>query len=66
MTCKMHKIAERTVIPYLHKKGLAPKYFHTYMVATLGNCFWEEGVVEFNITGRSLEDGARTGRLSLA
>ena len=32
----MDKIAEREVIQYLHKKGLAPKAIHADMVATMG------------------------------
>ena len=31
----MHKTAERAMIQYLPKKGLAPKDIHTGMVATL-------------------------------
>ena len=31
----MHKTAERAVIQYLRKKGLAPKDIHAGMVATL-------------------------------
>ena len=34
--CKMDQIAERAVIQFLHKKGLAPKTIYTDIVATLG------------------------------
>ena len=34
--CKMDKTAERAVIQYLHKKGLARKAIHADIVATLG------------------------------
>ena len=65
--CKMDKTAERAVIQYLHKKGLAPKAIHADRVATLGKdvppyATVKDWVAEFKHGRDSLEDCPLSGR----
>ena len=63
----MDKTAERAVIKYLHKRGLAPKAVHSDMVATLGKdstayATVKRWVAEFKRGRESLEDDPCSGR----
>ena len=63
----MDKIAERSVIQYLHRKGLPPKAIHADMVATLGkdapsNATIKRWVAEYKHDRESLEDDPHSRR----
>ena len=60
----MDKVAERAVIQYLHKKGLAPKVIHANMEAAMGKDIptLKRLVAEFKRGRDSLEDDTRAGK----
>ena len=64
----MDKTAERAVIQYLHKKGLASKAIHAGMVATLGKDalrMLKGGWQNLNVAGKDLGMTPVLGGLSL-